>query len=97
MECVRNPRISCPGHESVECCLNCDDVRAASAKREFKAHKVMTQEEYMAMPIIGWHEVYRDIDGFGGVGVRFISCDVPGPLSKGAAFASWWSRGLPRT
>src|ERR1700680_3350449 len=30
-------------------------------------HKVMTPEEYAAMPIIGWHEVCRDVDGFGGV------------------------------
>lgn len=37
-----------------------------------KAHKVMTPAEYAAMPIIGWHEVCRDVDGFGGVGVRFI-------------------------
>ena len=35
-------------------------------------HKVMTPEEYAAMPIIGWHEVCRDIDGFGGVGIRFF-------------------------
>ena len=37
-----------------------------------KAHKVMTPEEYAAMPIKGWHEVCRDVDGFGGVGVRFL-------------------------
>jgi hypothetical protein len=36
-----------------------------------KAHKVMTPEEYVAMPIIGWHSVYRDIDGYGAVGIRF--------------------------
>lgn len=39
---------------------------------EPKAHKVMTPEEYAAMPLIGWHEVCRDVDGFGGVGVRFL-------------------------
>lgn len=37
-----------------------------------KPHKVMTPEEYAAMPIIGWHEVCRDVDGFGGVGIRFL-------------------------
>lgn len=37
-----------------------------------KAHKVMTAEEYAAMPIKGWHEVCRDIDGFSGVGIRFL-------------------------
>jgi len=42
------------------------------AKQKFKAHKVMTPEEYAAMPIVGWHEVCRDFDGFGGVGVRFL-------------------------
>jgi len=35
-------------------------------------HKIMTPEEYAAMPIKGWHEVCRDVDGFGGVGVRFL-------------------------
>ena len=39
---------------------------------ERKAHKVMTPEEYAAMPIVGWHEVCRDVDGFGGVGVRYL-------------------------
>jgi len=42
------------------------------AKQKFKAHKVMTPEEYAAMPIVGWHEVCRDYDGCGGVGVRFL-------------------------
>jgi len=37
-----------------------------------KPHKVMTPEEYAAMPLQGWHEVYRDVDGFGGVGVRYL-------------------------
>jgi hypothetical protein len=40
--------------------------------RREKAHKVMTPEEYAAMPIIGWHEVCRDVDGFGGVGIRYL-------------------------
>jgi hypothetical protein len=39
---------------------------------ERKSHKVMTPEEYAAMPIVGWHEVCRDVDGFGGVGVRYL-------------------------
>lgn len=43
-----------------------------AAKQKFKAHKVMTPEEYARMPIVGWHEVCRDFDGFGGVGVRFL-------------------------
>jgi hypothetical protein len=38
-----------------------------------KPHKTMTAEEYAAMKIEGWHEVCRNVDGFGGVGIRFIS------------------------
>ena len=49
------------------------DDAVISAKQKFKAHKVMTPEEYAAMPIVGWHEVCRDYDGFGGVGIRFLS------------------------
>ena len=40
--------------------------------RERRAHKVMTPEEYAALPIIGWHEVCRDVDGFGGTGIRYL-------------------------
>lgn len=40
------------------------------------AHKVMTPEEYTAMPIMGWHAVCRDVDGFGGVGVRFLGTGI---------------------
>lgn len=43
-----------------------------------KAHKVMTPAEYAATPIVGWHEVCRDVDGFGGVGVRYLG-DVGAP------------------
>lgn len=46
-------------------------MRIALAKQEFKADRVMTKEEYDAMPLIGWHEVCKDFDGFGNVGVRF--------------------------
>lgn len=42
-------------------------------KQKFKAHKVMTPDEYAAMPLIGWHMVCRDFDGFGGVGIRFVA------------------------
>lgn len=28
MDCVMNHRIECPGHDSDECCLNCEDVYA---------------------------------------------------------------------
>ncbi len=37
----------------------------------------MTQEEYAGMPIVGWHEVCRDVDGAGGVGVRFLGDAEP--------------------
>ena len=45
------------------------------AKLERKPHKVMTTEEYSATPIIGWHEVCRNVDGFGGVGIRYLGAD----------------------
>lgn len=35
-------------------------------------HKIMTRQEYFDTPIIGWHEVYHNIDGFGGVGIRYL-------------------------
>ena len=35
-------------------------------------HKVMTPEEYAATPIQGWHEVCRNVDGYGGVGIRYL-------------------------
>jgi hypothetical protein len=41
------------------------------AKR-LKAHKIMTPEEYAALPLQGWHMVCKDIDGFGGIGVRYL-------------------------
>ena len=44
-----------------------------AANQRFKADKVMTPEEYAALPLCGWHMVCRDFDGFGGVGVRFIA------------------------
>lgn len=45
---------------------------AANMAGDVRAHKVMTPEEYAAMPICGWHEVCRDVDGFGGTGIRFL-------------------------
>jgi hypothetical protein len=44
----------------------------AQISEERKSHKVMTPVEYSAMPLKGWHEVCRDVDGHGGVGVRFL-------------------------
>jgi hypothetical protein len=38
-----------------------------------KPHKTMTPDEYAALQIEGWHEVCRNVDGFGGVGVRFVT------------------------
>jgi hypothetical protein len=58
-----------------------EEVRA---KQKFKADEVMTPEEYAAKPIIGWHQVCRDFDGFENVGVRFgaqetglLECECP--------------------
>lgn len=42
-----------------------------------KPHKIMTPEEYAALPIRGWHRVCRDIDGAGNVGVQFDGVIVP--------------------
>lgn len=49
-----------------------DELLRYSAGSDDRAHKVMTPEEYAAMPLIGWHEVCRDVDGFGAIGVRFL-------------------------
>ncbi len=54
------------------------DARIAALKepnqnRSKKPHRVMTPEEYAAMPLKGWHEVCRDVDGFGGVGIRYLA------------------------
>lgn len=46
--------------------------RGLDEKSSRRAHKIMTPEEYATMPLIGWHEVCRDVDGFGGVGIRFL-------------------------
>lgn len=65
-----------------------DEVRA---KQKFKADRVMAPEEYAAMPLIGWHIVCKDFDGFGAIGVRFGA-----PSDKkyeapvvGSALAEW--------
>ena len=50
-----------------------DRVEAVLRGEHYNAHKVMTPEEYAGMPLIGWHEVCRDVDGCGAVGVRFLS------------------------
>jgi hypothetical protein len=52
--------------------LNADLVAEGYYDREKQPHKVMTPEEYAATPIKGWHEVCRDVDGFGGIGVRYL-------------------------
>jgi hypothetical protein len=49
--------------------------RVAEWEHGRKAHKVMTPEEYAAMPIIGWHEVCRNVDGFGAIGIRFLGTE----------------------
>jgi hypothetical protein len=39
-------------------------------------HKVMTPEEYATTPIVGWHEVCRDLDGAGGIGIRYLGYET---------------------
>ena len=46
------------------------------SKKLKQPHKVMTIEEYVSFNIKGWHEVCRDVDGFGGVGVRYLGEEV---------------------
>jgi hypothetical protein len=58
---------------------------------EKKPHKVMTREEYAAMPILGWHEVCRDVDGFGGIGVRFLEQKRSRGGSKVSIIGKGWS------
>ena len=41
--------------------------------KDKRPHKVMTPAEYDSMLIQGWHEVCRDVDGCGNVGVRFCT------------------------
>lgn len=49
-------------------------------------HKVMTAREYLDMPIIGWHEVCRQIDGQGGVGVRYLGDEAEEPCCRDCRF-----------
>ena len=41
-------------------------------KQKFKADRVMTPEEYAAVPLVGWHMVCRDFDGFGAIGIKYL-------------------------
>jgi hypothetical protein len=40
-----------------------------------KPHRIMTLQEYAEGPIVGWHRVCRNVDGFGNVGVIFEEQD----------------------
>lgn len=60
-----------------------DEVRAAWNRRTpppavsevREAHKNMTWEEYVASPIKGWHEVFRDENGL--VSLRYLALPLP--------------------
>lgn len=52
-------------------------LRVSPQPSDMRAHKVMTPEEYAAMPLSGWHEVCRDVDGFGGTDIRFLGLSSP--------------------
>jgi hypothetical protein len=60
------------GHVKTSIAAGLGAALAAHQKAK-KAHKIMTATEYAAVPIKGWHEVCRNIDGFGGVGIRYIA------------------------
>jgi hypothetical protein len=68
-------------------CDHCDAIRAvrlaivhaadllkkdAASEQQKEAHKVMTKEEYITTPLAEWHEVCRNYDGFGGIGIRYL-------------------------
>lgn len=38
-----------------------------------RPHRIMTREEYNALPLQGWHMVCHDVDGSGSTGVRYLS------------------------
>jgi len=57
-------------------CAECSKAASVSFSPEFTgyaAHKVMTAEEYITEPIVGWHMVCRDVDGFGNIGIRYTT------------------------
>ncbi len=49
------------------------EQRTILENQRFKADRVMTPEEYASIPLVGWHMVCRDFDGFGGVGIKYIA------------------------
>ena len=55
-----------------------------------KPHRTMTQAEYAAMEIDGWHEVCRNVDGFGGVGVRFVAAVATNKVARGSRIDPEW-------
>lgn len=65
------------------------------ANQGFKAHKVMTPEEYAALPLVGWHMVCRDFDGFGGVGIRFLGMPEGDTMSQNPASFDVGKRDTP--
>lgn len=74
------PRNECPGCFSAlydkaaedGWCLNCKHLQPAYERWWKEAHKRMTFEEYMALPLVGWHKVCKNIDGMGGIGVQYL-------------------------
>jgi hypothetical protein len=56
---------------------------------EPKPDKIMTRDEYLAANLQGWHQVCWNVDGHGGVGVRYMSAfdpdgDMPSELQEEA-------------
>jgi len=51
--------------------LLADSAEEREALRR-RPHKTMTPNEYAAQTIVGWHEVCRNVDGCGNVGVRYL-------------------------
>lgn len=77
---VNNATVSLAAGEAAE--LSAALSSAPAPAQEVRPHKTMTPEEYAAFAIKGWHYVCKDVDGFGGVGVRFISPDTTAPAQE---------------
>jgi len=81
-ETKKSDKCKCKCHKSYDfwrtCCDRAElDVIKHSLKFVDKAtnvntaEKIMTKEEYENLYIIGWHEVNKNIDGFGNYGIKY--------------------------
>lgn len=63
--------------------------------KDRKPHLIMTPEEYAALNIDGWHEVCKNVDGFGGIGIRYIAAPKTIPADWPADYQDqFWAQYL---